>query len=147
MQPSKVDKLIYCSRTVPEIEKVLEELKMVLSYRDGQLNEEERRRAEVNTVRFTFCLTHRDPAIVEPTGSGHRDEQPQEAVCAPGGQHNGSVHPPAALSQSPPPTSNPPLSSPRPHPHPPQPPGGQGGARQRVQNDDRFLCEGEGLHG
>jgi len=30
--PHSVSKLIYCSRTVPEIEKVMEELKRLLSY-------------------------------------------------------------------------------------------------------------------
>ena len=33
-------KVVYCSRTVPEIEKALEELKVVINYRDNELGEE-----------------------------------------------------------------------------------------------------------
>lgn len=35
--PDRISKIIYCSRTVPEIEKALEEAKRVFAYRDQEL--------------------------------------------------------------------------------------------------------------
>ena len=39
--PASVTKLIYCSRTIPEIEKVLEELKSLLKFIEKETGEEE----------------------------------------------------------------------------------------------------------
>ncbi|CAH8528978.1 unnamed protein product [Dicrocoelium dendriticum] len=39
-RPGAIEKFIYCSRTVPEIEKVLEELKVLCKYYESETNEE-----------------------------------------------------------------------------------------------------------
>ncbi|KAG6818120.1 hypothetical protein H0H87_000025 [Tephrocybe sp. NHM501043] len=55
-------KLIYCSRTVPEIEKALAELKRLMSYRISQAETDEEREKEKNysglglTSRKNLCI-------------------------------------------------------------------------------------------
>ncbi|CAF4886349.1 unnamed protein product, partial [Rotaria magnacalcarata] len=37
--PDQYNKLVYCSRTVPEIEKVMSEMKRLIAYYEKELNE------------------------------------------------------------------------------------------------------------
>jgi DNA excision repair protein ERCC-2 len=55
-QPLEVRKLIYCSRTVPEIEKVLEELKKLLFYYEKELGEHPKLVGVVLSSRKNLCI-------------------------------------------------------------------------------------------
>lgn len=54
--PHDVRKLIYCSRTVPEIEKVVEELKKLLDYYEKQDGEYPRLLGLVLSSRKNMCI-------------------------------------------------------------------------------------------
>lgn len=54
--PHDVQKLIYCSRTVPEIEKVLEELKKLLQYYEQQDGVYPRLTGLVLSSRKNLCI-------------------------------------------------------------------------------------------
>lgn len=54
--PLQVTKLIYCSRTVPEIEKVLEELKTLMNYYESQTNTKPKIVGLVLSSRKNMCI-------------------------------------------------------------------------------------------
>lgn len=54
--PFDVTKLIYCSRTVPEIEKVIEELRLLLNYVENQTGEQPNLLGLVLTSRKNLCI-------------------------------------------------------------------------------------------
>jgi DNA excision repair protein ERCC-2 len=54
--PLKVRKLVYCSRTVPEIEKVLEELKKLVEYYETELGEKLPMVGVVLSSRKNLCI-------------------------------------------------------------------------------------------
>lgn len=54
--PHDVRKLIYCSRTVPEIEKVMEELKKLLEYYEKQDYEKPKFTGLVLSSRKNLCI-------------------------------------------------------------------------------------------
>ncbi|XP_049853538.1 general transcription and DNA repair factor IIH helicase subunit XPD [Schistocerca gregaria] len=68
--PLDVTKLIYCSRTVPEIEKVIEELKKLIAYIEKQTEEKPRILGLVLSSRKNLCIhpqvsKERDGKIVD----------------------------------------------------------------------------------
>lgn len=68
--PLDVTKLIYCSRTVPEIEKVIEELKKLVAYIEKQTEEKPRLLGLVLSSRKNLCIhpqvsKERDGKIVD----------------------------------------------------------------------------------
>lgn len=54
--PLNVHKLIYCSRTVPEIEKVLEELKKLMAYYEKESGEHPKMVGVVLSSRKNLCI-------------------------------------------------------------------------------------------
>lgn len=54
--PFEVTKLIYCSRTVPEIEKVVEELRLLLNYIENQTGQQPHFLGLVLTSRKNLCI-------------------------------------------------------------------------------------------
>jgi len=54
--PLVIRKLVYCSRTVPEIEKVLEELKKLVEYYEKQLGEQFAMVGVVLSSRKNLCI-------------------------------------------------------------------------------------------
>lgn len=54
--PSSVTKLIYCSRTVPEIEKVIEELKKLMDYYEKETGSPPRMVGLVLSSRKNMCI-------------------------------------------------------------------------------------------
>lgn len=54
--PATVSKLIYCSRTLPEIEKVLAELKNLMKYYDQQANTPHRVVGLALSSRKNLCI-------------------------------------------------------------------------------------------
>ncbi|XP_048474147.1 general transcription and DNA repair factor IIH helicase subunit XPD [Rhincodon typus] len=56
MYPTEVTKLIYCSRTVPEIEKVIEELRKLLNYYEKQSGEKIQFLALALSSRKNLCI-------------------------------------------------------------------------------------------
>lgn len=54
--PLDITKLIYCSRTVPEIEKVVEELRLLLNYIESETGEQPRMLGLVLTSRKNLCI-------------------------------------------------------------------------------------------
>ena len=61
-------KLIYCSRTVPEIEKALAELKRLMDYRKECAETDEQREKEANF--YGIGLTSRKNLCIHPEVSG-----------------------------------------------------------------------------
>lgn len=55
-KPLDVTKLIYCSRTVPEIEKVVEELRLLLKYIENETGENPNMMGLVLTSRKNLCI-------------------------------------------------------------------------------------------
>lgn len=72
-RPTHLTKLIYCSRTIPEIEKVLEELRRLLAFYRDQVKE------PVNFVGL--ALSARKNLCVHPEVSGERDGKVVDAKC------------------------------------------------------------------
>eukprot|EP00040_Diaphanoeca_grandis_P006655 m.38187 g.38187 ORF g.38187 m.38187 type:complete len:770 (+) comp17855_c0_seq1:155-2464(+) len=73
--PEKIGKLIYCSRTVPEIEKVLEEMRRLVAY----IIEE---RGENNTPDFVgLALTSRKNLCIHPDIKGERNGKIVDGKC------------------------------------------------------------------
>ena len=71
--PSQVTKLIYCSRTVPEMEKVIEELRKLLEYY---------KKEEVKNVNFVgLMLSSRKNLCCHPGVSQERDGKLVDARC------------------------------------------------------------------
>ena len=71
--PSQVTKLIYCSRTVPEMEKVIEELRKLLEYY---------KKEEVENVNFVgLMLSSRKNLCCHPGVSQERDGKLVDARC------------------------------------------------------------------
>ena len=56
-------KIIYCSRTVPEIEKAIEELKVVINYRNKELGEEIPFLGIGLSSRKKLCKNTKDPSF------------------------------------------------------------------------------------
>ncbi|CAF0855109.1 unnamed protein product [Rotaria sp. Silwood1] len=54
--PDQYNKLIYCSRTVPEIEKVMSELKRLISYYEKELNEKQKFVGIAMSSRKNLCI-------------------------------------------------------------------------------------------
>lgn len=54
--PHQVRKLIYCSRTIPEIEKVLEELKNLIKYYEKSQGEKPNLTGVVLSSRKNLCI-------------------------------------------------------------------------------------------
>lgn len=54
--PLEVTKLIYCSRTVPEIEKVVEELRLLLNYIEQETGKPTKTLGLVLTSRKNLCI-------------------------------------------------------------------------------------------
>ena len=74
--PFFINKLVYCSRTVPEIEKVVQELKRLNSYYDEVLGE----RGDSNTF-LGLCLTSRKNLCIHPLVSKERDGRVVDGMC------------------------------------------------------------------
>lgn len=55
-KPFDVNKLIYCSRTVPEIEKVVEEMRLLFKYIESETNEKLKMLGLVLTSRKNLCI-------------------------------------------------------------------------------------------
>jgi len=72
-KPVELTKLIYCSRTIPELEKVLEELRKLLDYYKNEVKE------EVNFVGL--ALSSRKNLCINPEVSGERDGKVVDAKC------------------------------------------------------------------
>ncbi|KAK2161832.1 hypothetical protein NP493_1557g00011 [Ridgeia piscesae] len=72
-RPHVVSKLIYCSRTVPELEKVVEELKYLVKYYEKELSE------KLNIVGL--ALSSRKNMCVHPNLSSERDGKVVDAKC------------------------------------------------------------------
>jgi len=71
--PTQLTKLVYCSRTIPEIEKVLEELRKLLAYYKSEVKE------PVNFVGL--ALSARKNLCIHPEVSGERDGKVVDAKC------------------------------------------------------------------
>jgi DNA excision repair protein ERCC-2 len=71
--PSACSKLIYCSRTVPEIEKVLEELKVLVEYYEKETGEPAKLLAVGVSSRKNLCI--------HPEVSGHREGHVVDSKC------------------------------------------------------------------
>lgn len=71
--PHVLSKLIYCSRTVPEIEKVIEELRKLNEYYEKQLGKDDR--------FIGLCLTSRKNLCIHPTVSKERDGKSVDGKC------------------------------------------------------------------
>lgn len=54
--PLSVTKLIYCSRTVPEIEKVIEELKKLMAYYERERGQKPKMVGLVLSSRKNMCI-------------------------------------------------------------------------------------------
>ncbi|CAF3590532.1 unnamed protein product [Rotaria sordida] len=54
--PDQYNKLIYCSRTVPEIEKVMSEMKRLISYYEKELNEKQKFIGIAMSSRKNLCI-------------------------------------------------------------------------------------------
>lgn len=54
--PTQITKLIYCSRTVPEIEKVIEELKTLMEYYEKETKELPKIIGLVLSSRKNMCI-------------------------------------------------------------------------------------------
>lgn len=54
--PLQVTKLIYCSRTIPEIEKVLEELKKLMDYYESETKDKPQIVGLVLSSRKNMCI-------------------------------------------------------------------------------------------
>ncbi|ELT96293.1 hypothetical protein CAPTEDRAFT_129050, partial [Capitella teleta] len=72
-RPLDVTKLIYCSRTVPELEKVVEELKNLIEYY-------ERETGEPSTL-VGLALSSRKNLCIHPELRGQRDGKEIDARC------------------------------------------------------------------
>ncbi|RWS22840.1 TFIIH basal transcription factor complex helicase XPD subunit-like protein [Leptotrombidium deliense] len=69
-------KLIYCSRTVPEIEKVIEELKKLNAYYD-----EDSKKSGTKNNFVALCLTSRKNLCIHPQVSKERDGRVVDGKC------------------------------------------------------------------
>jgi len=72
-KPTQLSKLVYCSRTIPEIEKVLEELRKLLIYYETHSQE------KINCVGL--ALSSRKNLCIHPEVSGERDGKVVDAKC------------------------------------------------------------------
>ncbi|RWS13277.1 TFIIH basal transcription factor complex helicase XPD subunit-like protein [Dinothrombium tinctorium] len=75
-KPHSLSKLIYCSRTVPEIEKVIEELKRLNEYYEKEVSAN----GEKNTF-IALCLTSRKNLCIHPQVSKERDGRIVDGKC------------------------------------------------------------------
>lgn len=71
--PAELTKLIYCSRTIPEIEKVLEELRKLIAYTEKETGEKNK--------LVGLCLSARKNLCVHPKVSAERDGKVVDARC------------------------------------------------------------------
>ena len=75
--PSEVTKLIYCSRTIPEIEKVLEELKKLLKYYEDNVEGD-----QADNQRFVgLALSSRKNLCIHPDIKRERDGKIVDGRC------------------------------------------------------------------
>ena len=74
--PSEVTKLIYCSRTIPEIEKVLSELRKLLQYYTD--NEED---GQENLKFVGLALSSRKNLCIHPDVKRERDGKIVDSRC------------------------------------------------------------------
>lgn len=70
--PRSLKKLIYCSRTIPEIEKVVEELHKLHNYYIENNNDEE---------LIGLCLTSRKNLCIHPVASRQKDGKAVDGMC------------------------------------------------------------------
>ena len=63
--PLELTKLVYCSRTVPELEKVVEELRKLMDYYEKELGLEE------NVKILGLALSSRKDLCIHPTVNSH----------------------------------------------------------------------------
>jgi len=70
----EVGKLIYCSRTVPEIEKTMEEARRVMAYREKELGES-------NPKTLCLALSSRRNLCIHPRVSEQRDSIIVDSLC------------------------------------------------------------------
>lgn len=84
--PNKIGKLIYCSRTLPELEKVVEELRKLHKYyteqqqpSSGQSNGTAQQQANRSFVGL--CLTSRKNLCIHPTVSKHKEGRIVDGKC------------------------------------------------------------------
>ena len=75
-RPDHLNKLIYCSRTIPEIEKAIEELRKLNNYYDQQL----KGRSKPNNF-IGLCLTSRKNLCCHPSVSQERDGRVVDGRC------------------------------------------------------------------
>ena len=74
-RPNHISKLIYCSRTVPEIEKVIEELKKLNNYYSKMSTDKNRNNF------IGLCLTSRKNLCVHPIVSKEKDGKAVDGKC------------------------------------------------------------------
>ncbi|XP_076318647.1 general transcription and DNA repair factor IIH helicase subunit Xpd isoform X1 [Tachypleus tridentatus] len=72
-KPSELAKLIYCSRTVPEIEKALEELKGLIAYYEKETGQK--------SSCVALCLSSRKNLCIHPQVSKERDGKVVDGRC------------------------------------------------------------------
>ncbi|XP_013777014.1 TFIIH basal transcription factor complex helicase XPD subunit-like [Limulus polyphemus] len=72
-KPSELAKLIYCSRTVPEIEKVLEELKGLIAYYEKETGQK--------SSSVALCLSSRKNLCIHPQVSKERNGKVVDGRC------------------------------------------------------------------
>ncbi|CAM1154738.1 ERCC2 (predicted) [Pycnogonum litorale] len=71
--PTELTKLIYCSRTLPEIDKVMEELKCLVAYYEKETNEKDKILGVTLSSRKNMCI--------HPQVSQHHDGKLVDALC------------------------------------------------------------------
>ena len=75
--PKKVGKLIYCTRTVPEMTKAMVELKRVIRARNNELTMEQQAANNITAV----CLSSRRNMCVKESVIGHADTERVDSAC------------------------------------------------------------------
>ena len=70
----KVGKLIYCTRTVPEMTKCVEELKKVIAYRRKEVNDH-------GCKIVGLCLSARRNMCIHPTAMAEADGESVDSAC------------------------------------------------------------------
>lgn len=81
LQRPEFAKLIYCTRTVGEMEKVLEELQVVAKYRDKAFAEDHPERAQSMPKMLALGLTTRRNLCLHPEVSAKENRDEADAAC------------------------------------------------------------------
>lgn len=76
--PDTTGKLIYCTRTVPEMSKTVDELKRVISYRQEELAKQGR---DAGPDLLAVCLSSRRNLCIHPDLADESDKEKVDAGC------------------------------------------------------------------